>query len=67
MKRCVLYSDQYMSTSAFLLNIHLSWHVHEQQSGDGSLSLTISLLGTMQSVSFEHTEQVLLPTSRTIM
>lgn len=44
-----------------LVFAHLCWHMHQEYSSDRSLSLTITLFGTMQSVSLEHAEQVLLP------
>lgn len=49
-----------LSILKFLLCIHLNWHMHQEYSSDGSLSLTITLFGTIQSISLQHTEQVLL-------
>ena len=43
---------------------YLSRHVHEQHSSDGSLSLAVPLLRSVQSVGLENTEQVLLPAGR---
>lgn len=40
---------------------HLGWHMHQEHSSNGSLSLTITLFGTMQRISLQHAEQVLLP------
>lgn len=44
-----------------VLNIHLSWHMHQKYSSDGSLSLAVTLIRPIQSVSLQHTKQVLLP------
>lgn len=39
---------------------YLCRHVHEQHSSNGSLSLAVSLLWSVQGVGLENTEQVLL-------
>lgn len=48
------------------LNHHLSWHMHQQHGSNGSLSLTITLFWPMQSVSLQHSKQVLLPADENI-
>lgn len=50
----------------FLMCADLSWHMHQENSSDGSLSLTVALLRTMQCISLKHTEQVLLPACENI-
>lgn len=42
------------------VSAYLSRHVHEQNGGDGSLGLAVSLLRPVQSVGLEDAEQVLL-------
>lgn len=46
---------------SFFFFFYLRRHVHEEHGGDGSLSLTVALLGTVQRVRLQHAEQVLLP------
>lgn len=43
------------------LQTDLSRHVHEQHCGYWSLSLTVTLLWSVQSVRLQHPEQILLP------
>lgn len=59
---CIFREKNICVKVALLLCVHLSGHVHQQYSCDGSLSLTVSLLRTIESVSLQHAEQVLLPT-----
>lgn len=40
---------------------YFSRHVHEQHCSNGSLSLAVSLLWSVQSVGLKNTKQVLLP------
>ena len=40
---------------------YLSWHMHKQDSSNGSLSLAVSFFWSVQSVGLKNTEQVLLP------
>lgn len=40
--------------------------MHEENSSDGSLSLTVTFVGTIQTVSLQDVEEALLPESRNV-
>lgn len=47
-----------------LEDVHLSWHVHQEDGSNGSLSLTVTFLRLVESVSFQDAKQILLPTEK---
>lgn len=46
--------------------VYLCWHVHQEKSSDGSLSLTVALVRTIQTVSLQDVKEALLPESRSV-
>lgn len=44
--------------------VYLCWHVHQEKSSDGSLSLAVALVRTKQTVSLQDVEEALLPADR---
>lgn len=46
------------------LCVYLCWHVHQENSSDGSLSLAVTLVRTKQTVSLQDVEEALLPADR---
>lgn len=46
--------------------VYLCRHMHEENSSDGSLSLTVTLVRTIQTISLQDVEEALLPESRKV-
>lgn len=47
-----------------LVCVYLCWHVHQENSSDGSLSLAVTLVRAKQTVSLQDVEEALLPADR---